>query len=292
MMSVRLPATLAVLICGVSHQGCHAQADAQAWMPVRDTQTITRTLRFDGSAERTLDVRTIHGTILVTAADVSDVQLDARRIVRAQSEADVQTAEREVTVDFLDGASRVGAVVRDRGDVCGEPFSRSGRPRYVVTFEFTVRVPRLTNLRLCTINGGEIRVEGTDGDFEINNINGRITIENVRGGGSAETINGALTVSFTEPPRAASLFKTLNGDVEATFPADLSADLTLRTRHGELLTDFDVQPLPQRSEKTERSNGQFVYRSDGSARVRVGRGGPELTLETFNGDVRVLRAAR
>ena len=266
-------------------------AEAQSRLAVRDTQTITRTLKFAAGADRTLDVRTIHGEIHVVAADISDVQMDVRRTVRARTDADAADAERQVTLEFADGSSQVGAIVRDQGVTCGDSFSRNGRQRYVVEYAFTVRVPRRTNLRLCTINGGEVTVEGTDGDFEISNINGPVSIRDVRGSGAAETINGEMIVSFVEPPRGDSLFKTLNGDVEVTFPSNLSAELQLKTRNGELLTDFDVQTLPQQVTRQSR-NGGFVYRSDGSARVRVGSGGPELTFETFNGDVRVLKGRR
>jgi hypothetical protein len=270
-------------------------ADAQSRYPVRDTRTVTRTLRFGGSGDRTLDVRTVTGSIHVVAADISDVQIEVRRVTRARSDGDLREAERDVTLDFIDNESRVRAVVREAGDVvCGEPSTRgrSWRPRYQVAFEFTIRVPRRINLQLCAMNGDEIRVEGTDGEFEINHLNGRITMTNIRGSGSAETLNGPVTVAFAEAPRAASWLKTLNGDVEATFPAGLSADLQLKTRHGELLTDFDVQMLPQPSAAGERRNGMFVYRSDGSARVRAGRGGIEISMETMNGDVRVIRAGR
>lgn len=274
--------------------GCEMRADAQSRMPVRDSRTITRTLRFDGSSDRTVDVRTINGSIRVIADDINDVEIEARRTIRAERESDVETAEREVTLDFLDAQTRIGVAVRHSGQTCGESFQgrNDWRRRYHVEVEFTIRVPRRTGLRLCTINGGDVRVEGTDGDFDISNINGAIALEAIRGTGIAETINGDLTASFAEVPRGELRIKTLNGDIEATFPEELSADLSLKTRNGDLLTDFDVQVLPQRPERGERSNGLFVYRTDGSARVRVGSGGPEFRLETFNGDVRVLKERR
>jgi len=281
----------AAVLCGA----VPSVADAQSRYPVRDTRTVTRTLRFGGAGDRTLDVRAVTGSIHVIAADVSDVRIEVRRVTRARSDDDLREAERDVTLDFLDNESRVRAVVREAGDVvCGEPSNRgrTWRPRYEVAFEFTIRVPRRINLQLCAMNGDEIRVEGTDGEFDINHLNGRITMTNIRGSGSAETLNGRVTVSFAEAPRAASWLKTLNGDVEATFPAGLSADLQLKTRNGELLTDFDVQMLPPPSAAGERRNGMFVYRADGSARVRAGGGGAEISMETMNGDVRVIRAAR
>ena len=161
-----------------------------------------------------------------------------------------------------------------------------------MTFDFTIQVPRQTRLRLCTVNGREVLITGTRGDFELDNVNGRITMENVDGSGSARTINGAIVASFSERPRAASAFKTTNGDVVIAFPADLAADLKMKTFNGGLFTDFDVASLPQPVAVAERSNGRFVYRSNQFTLVRAGGGGPDLTFETFNGDVRVLSCTR
>src|SRR5262245_39583367 len=49
---------------------------------VHDESAISRTLRFDGPGEHTLDVRAIHGSIRVVGTDRADVQLDVQRIVR------------------------------------------------------------------------------------------------------------------------------------------------------------------------------------------------------------------
>jgi hypothetical protein len=265
--------------------------------PVRDESAISRALRFEGSGERTLDVRAIHGSIRVVGADRSDVQLDVRKTIRAESDASLQAAERNVVLDTSDNAARLEAIVREPdGESCGEDSDRRlgrwWRPTYVVTFDFVIQVPRGTRLRLCTVNGREVLVTGTRGDFEIDNVNGRITMENVGGSGSARTVNGAIAALFTERPRGASAFKTINGDVVVAFPADLGADLRMKTFHGGLFTDFDVQSLPQPAAVAERRDGRFVYRSNQFALVRVGAGGPELTFETLNGNVRVLRAAR
>ena len=263
---------------------------------VRDESTISRTLRFGRSEGRTLDVRAINGSIRVIGADRSDVQLDVQRIVRAESDDDLDDAEREVVLDIADGAPRIEAIVRERdGDVCGEPSPpRSGswhRPRYVVTHEFAIQVPRDTRLRLCTINGREILVEGTGGGFDLSNVNGRIIMPNARGSGVAHTVNGAIIASFSEQPREATEFKTINGDVLVGFPKDLSADLKMKTFNGGLFTDFDVQALTQPVPTAERREGRFVYRSNQFTLVRAGRGGPELTFDTLNGSVRILRTA-
>jgi hypothetical protein len=263
---------------------------------VRDESTISRTLRFDGTGEHILDVRAIDGSIRVIGADRSDVQFDVLRVVRAETEEDLEIAADQIVLDIVDGAARIEATVREQNqDVCGEPTTRRHgsweRPRYVVSHDFAIQVPRDTRLRLCTINGREVLVDGTSGGFDLTNVNGRITMPNMRGSGRAHTVNGPIVASFIEPPREASSFKTTNGDVIVGFPMQLAADLKMKTFNGGLFTDFDVQPLPQPIAVAERRDGRFVYRSNQFTAVRAGGGGPPLTFETFNGSVRVLRTA-
>jgi hypothetical protein len=265
---------------------------------LRDETVIKKTLQFDGDGVRTLDVRAMNGSIRVSGYDGTEVQLEARRTLAAETDDDLREAREQVVVDTIDHSATIEVVIREPGGArCGEPWSGRtlawwDRPRYDATFEISIRVPRSTRLRLCTVNGGEVRVEDTAGDFDIDNVNGRIALEQVRGSGRASSVNGRVTASFAEAPRSASLFKTVNGHIVATFPGGLSADLRMKTFNGGLFTDFEVEPLAQKNQTVERHGGRMTYRSNQFTAVRVGRGGPELTFEAFNGDVRVLRAAK
>ena len=104
-------------------------------------------------------------------------------------------AQRDVRLDFVDNAPRVGATVIDtQRHVCGEPWDDRDRdrewrrPHYEVRFDFTIRVPRNAALRLCTINGGDVVVNGTRGDFEVSNVNGLIDMRQVAGSGRAAAL--------------------------------------------------------------------------------------------------------
>jgi DUF4097 and DUF4098 domain-containing protein YvlB len=163
--------------------------------------------------------------------------------------------------------------------------------QYDVRYDFTVRVPRDAALRLCTINGGDVIVAGTQGDFEVDNVNGLIEMKAVGGAGSAHTVNGPITVTFTANPKRETSFKTVNGNVDVTFRDGLAADFSMKTFNGGLFTDFDAQPLASTATTSgERRNGRFVYRANEFTRVRVGSGGPQITFETLNGNVRARRA--
>ena len=293
-MSSRLLATIAV---GVALVG-PAQAQRSSRYPVMDESTITRTLSFAAGGGRILDVRNINGFIHVEGTTDPSVQISIHKVVRAETQDDLAAAQRDVRLDFRDGAARVEATVTDRrGHVCGERNDdgdrRWDRVYYDVKFDFTIRVPRDAKIRLCTINGGDVIVNGTEGDFEVDNVNGLVEMNRVAGSGSAHTVNGRVTVAFTANPKQASSFKTVNGNVDVTFQDGLSADFAMKTMNGGLFTDFDSQPLPGKvSAAGERKNGRFVYRANQHTRVRVGGGGPEITFETLNGNVRARRGGK
>jgi hypothetical protein len=272
------------------------EAQRSSRYDVVDESTVTRTLSFAAGGSRTLDVRNINGFIHVEATSDPTVQLSIRKVIRAESQDDLAEAQRDVRLEFRDAAARVEATVTDRrGHVCGEPWNddrqRWDRVRYDVRYDFTIRVPRDAAVRLCTINSGDVTVTGTQGDFDVDNVNGLIEMNQVGGAGSAHTVNGPVTVSFTANPRRESSFKTVNGNIDVTFRDGLSADFAMKTFNGGLFTDFDAQPLAIAVNTAgERRNERFIYRANEFTRVRVGNGGPQIAFETLNGNVRARRA--
>jgi len=281
--------TIATFVC-LAISGVNVAAARE----LTEHSSSQQTLHFAQAAGRTLDVRTIEGVITVEAYDGHDVEILVNKSISAETQDDLRAAEREVILDTSDDATAMRAIVRYPDQpACGDRSDHRhqwSELRYDVRYDFTIRVPRDTRLELCTINEGHIVVKGTQGDFLFRTVNGRITMTDVAGSGEATTVNGRVTASFVSAPRAPSLFKTVNGDVILTMPDSLAADLRMKTFNGGLYTDFDVQTLPSVAlVKTERRDGMFVYRSTGFTRVRAGGGGPELTLDTLNGDVRVLK---
>ncbi len=291
-MSQRICATAAVVVALIGT----TQAQRVSRYAVLDDSTITRTLTFAAGGGRILDVRNMNGFIHVEGTNEPSVQMSIHKVIRGDNGDDLADAQRDVMLDFRDGAPRVEATVTDRtGHICGEQWNDDGRrwPRvhYQVQFDFTIRVPRDAAIRLCTINSGDVIVNGTQGDFDVSNVNGLIDMKNVVGSGRAHTVNGPVTVTFTANPKQPSSFKTVNGNVDVQFRDGLSADFAMKTFNGGLFTDFDVQQMPSPAPPSgERRDGKFVYRLNEFTRVRVGNGGPAITFETLNGNVRARRS--
>jgi hypothetical protein len=266
---------------------------------VRDERRDSRRLQFSGAGVRTVDVRTLNGSIRVTGDGGGDVRFESVTRVEADDDAMLRTGLQDVKVEAEERGDTVAVTVRDDGqNTCGETNSQRGRAwwdrrRYTTSTDLTLQVPRDVRVRLCTVNGGIVTVSNVAGDFDVSNVNGKVIMTGLGGSGRAITVNGDLEASFVAAPRAESLFKTVNGTISATFPSNLSADLSLKTFNGGLFTDFDTTPLPSAAQRVERSERpKYVYRRGGVTRVRVGSGGPELAFDTLNGDVRIQRASR
>jgi hypothetical protein len=71
------------------------------------------------------------------------------------------------------------------------------------------------------------------------------------------------------------------------FQPSLSADMSFKTMNGHVYTDFDVNSMPGPPGTTETKDGRFLYRGNRFTTGRVGKGGPELSFETINGNVRL-----
>ena len=283
------------LVVAAMAVGCTAAARGI----VRDERRETRRLQFSGGGVHTLDVRTLNGSIQVTGDSGSDVRLEAVTRVQADDDAALRNGLQEVKLEAQESGDTVAVTVRDDGrNTCGEQRPDRDpawwdRRRYSSSTDLTLQVPRNVRVRLCTVNGGTVTVSGITGDFDVSNVNGGVKLADMAGSGRAHTVNGRIDADFAASPRNESQFKTVNGTISATFPRDLAADLHLKTFNGGLFTDFDTTPLPVAAQRVERSERpRYVYRRRGFTNVRVGAGGPVLTFDTLNGDVRIQRAAR
>jgi len=271
------------IVCGVLLV-CPPAAPAE----VEQNETIQKTFPFSGPEPKKVIVDNVNGSIHVTGQAGSEVRLVAHKRLRADSQEKAEQARRDVKLDMSQDANTVRLYVdgpfrcRDGG------IHMHGRPGYEVKYDFELQVPRDTAVNLKTINDGEIKMENVSGDYEVENINGGIEMGEMSGSGRVYALNGRVRVAFRENPRARSSFGSLNGEVRVSFRPDLSADLRFKTFNGGVFTDFPVSYLPLPAAAGERRDGKFVYKSNEWSAVRVGHGGPELSFDAFNGNIRIL----
>jgi len=268
--------------------------------PAQESESIRRTLQFSGSSGRVIELDNLRGSIHVTPAAGASVEMIAEKTIQAESDERLDAAKRDIRIDIADNSETIRIYVdgpfrcrcADDGDGWRSFGSRWNNPGYRVAVDFDLKVPAGTKMRLRTVNAGDIVVDGTTGDFELENVNGRISMTDIRGSGNARTVNGSVKATFRENPQSSSSFKTTNGVIEVAFQPGLSADLQMRTRNGGLYTDFDVAALPASPVVSERVGGVYRYKGNSFSGFRVGNGGPEIKFDGFNGDVRILSRTR
>lgn len=250
-----------------------------------DHQAIHRLFPLSGSpADWKLTVDNVSGRIHVTGYDGNEVRVDVDRHNLAESHERLDEAKRSVTLEM----SQSGGTVRlfedgpfRHGDD-GINYRGDRHYGYRVEFHYEIQVPRAMALKLKNFNYGPIEVGNTTGEFEVSGFNGGIAMDQVAGFGSVHTFNGPIKVTFSRNPEHDTQFKTFNGTVDVYFRPDLDADLSFKTFNGGIYSDFEVAPLP-----VAASGTKFVYRSGRSGQGRVGKGGPKLTFDGFNGAIRL-----
>jgi hypothetical protein len=140
-----------------------------------------------------------------------------------------------------------------------------------------LQVPQDTSLVIRCANCREALVENIRGELDINLLNGAIRLMNVSGSILAHSLNKNIYAVVGQLDRdKPSSFTSMNGSIDCTFPADLKADVKLRTENGRIHTDFDIQLA-----------GGLPIRTDRGIAGKIGGGGPDLQLRAFNGSITI-----
>ncbi|MBI3472840.1 MAG: hypothetical protein HY013_15900, partial [Candidatus Solibacter usitatus] len=233
-----------------------------------------------------IEVDNVRGSIHVAGDDAREIRMTVTETVHAESKEDLERARREVKLDITEkeGTLRLCA---DGPFRC--PCDQHDWPerRYWVQYDFQLRVPRSTFLALRTVNHGDIKVETTDGDYDLRNINGGIEMIEVSGSGRAYSLNRPLQAMFRRNPQRDSSYGSLNGKVYLHFQPGLAADFRMKTFNGKVYSDFPMTALPAKPASLERRDGKTVYRADRFTGGRIGAGGIEIKLDGFNGDMHI-----
>ena len=272
-----------------------------AYLPAQQhTEKIRKDLILPSGEAAFLIVNNINGGVEVEAYDGSGIQLEVTKTIsgsnieRGKEEVDLGIFQRGNTIVlYMDAPCHRGDLSGISNEELWEEWKMFWKddckwePEYEYELDYRIRVPRQTDMRLSTVNKGDIRVAGVSGRIKANNVNGAITLDNIEGRVEAHTINGDLDVWYSSNPVADSRYYTLNGNINAHYHPGLSADLYFKSFNGEFYTDLDkVQLLPMKLKKEPVSGKRGVSMKIGGEKgIRAGSGGVDLKFETFNGDV-------
>jgi DUF4097 and DUF4098 domain-containing protein YvlB len=224
----------------------------------------------------------VNGSITVKGSDGKEVIVEARVRERERERSESGPKRLNVSTTGL-------SVESENNDV------RVSTESWARTIDLTISVPAHTSLKLRAVNDGDIVVTGVDGELDVDDVNGSVTLNNISGSAVAHALNGHLHATFIRvSPQKPMAFSSLNGDIDVTFPADLKANVSIKSDRGDVFSDFDVQlqaTAPKQEVEDGRGHGgKYRVRIDRTVHGTINGGGPEYQFTNFNGQIYIRKA--
>jgi DUF4097 and DUF4098 domain-containing protein YvlB len=269
-------ASIAAVTLGLSAGTTLAQGQTQS-----GADRIPVTLS-DPSRPARVKVSLVNGGITVKGYEGKEVVVEAR--VRNRENSRNEGGPKRLTI------STTGLSVEEENNevsINTESYNRA--------IDVIVSVPVHTSLKLRAINDGDIAVTGVDGELDVDDINGAVTLNNISGSVVAHALNGHVYATLTRvEPQKAMAFSSLNGDIDVTFPADLKANVSIRSDQGDVFSDFDVQLQTTTAqpvvEDSRGHGGKYRVKIDKTVRGTINGGGPEIQFRNFQGKIYIRKA--
>ncbi len=267
---------IAAVTLGAGAEGALAQGQTQA-----GGDRIPVTLS-DPSRPARVKVSLVNGGVTVKGYEGKEVVVEAR--VRNRENSRNEGGPKRLTI------SSTGLSVEEENNEVN-----INTDSYMHPIDVTVSVPVHTSLKLRAVNDGDIVVAGVDGELDVDDINGAVTLNNVSGSVVAHALNGHVYATLTRvDPQKAMAFSSLNGDIDVTFPADLKANVSIRSDQGDVFSDFDIQLKAASSQPVVEDGrgrgGKYRVKIDKTVHGTINGGGPEIQFRNFQGKIYIRKA--
>lgn len=239
--------------------GCNLQIGTG----IEAKETWTRTYTVKPGA--TLSVQESNGTIQVGVAEGDKIEVVATKVSKASTE---EAAKEDLKQYSIAENATPDLVQIDSSTRALQMILHNSR-----RVDYDIKVPKGLNVTLKTANG-QINVKDVAGQLTIEATNGDIEAEGLTGAANVTAVNGRVQLGFAKIHEGGVRCKTTNGQIIVTVPASAKATLAARVLNGAIQTE-NLQL------KTTEDSHRLLE-------ATMGGGGPEIKLETTNGEVRVV----
>lgn len=243
----------------------------------------------------TLEVYNLLGSVKVEGYSGNKILVEIDKTISSKHQSDIDLGLKEFELGIDESTNKV--VIYTKAPYDTRPnFNKNNnnvKREYSIKLDFVIKVPHDINLKLSTINDGELVANNVYGELKINNINVGIKVQNAKNLAELHTINGGIDVTYATTPKDGSSYYTLNGTINATYPSSLSADLKLKSMNGSFYTDFpEAEVIPKTIVKKTDSGFVNTYKLNKDTHLKIGNGDSKLSFETLNGDIYIKRDSK
>lgn len=267
-------------------------------------ETIRKELAFEKKSDKNaLMIANINGSIKVEGYDGDKIVVEVNKEINAKTYERLEKGKTEIQLGVIDLADTLILYVKGtcsdfgRGNQRYHRNERAGKgwnynwsnwgkdckEEYRYLMNFRVKVPYGINLAVSTINDGDIDVDKVSGGLYADNINGSIKLTQISGATNVSSINGDIDLEYERNPSLPCRYYALNGDINIHVKKGLGASVSFESFNGNFYTNVEaIESLPVALEKRPKKDG-VEYKINGN-RYKVGAGGVNLDIETFNGN--------
>lgn len=253
-----LSAVFALLVCAVAasasdHRGAYTDEFHQTY-PI--------------SADGRIELDNINGDVHISSWDRNEVKVDAVKYANSKEQLD----EAKIEVDAGPNSVSIRTRYRDH-----DLTFNSGSHNNPASVEYTLTVPRASQLDEIKLINGALDIAGVSGEVHASCINGHLQARDLAGRARLETVNGRLDARFNQLAGKSVDLSSVNGSVELTIPSDSQAEVEASTISGSIENDFGLHV----------NHHQFVGHD---LRGELGNGGTRIKLSDVNGRIAIRHA--
>ena len=218
---------------------------------------------YDTSSHPLLRVKNINGDLSVEGWDKNRIEVTAVKSAKNQEDLD------NVQVFAEKNGDRVSIRVEYKHDRDEWDHNQTG------SVDFTIHVPKGTEIDKVEFVNGDIDITGIEGDVEASSVNGEVTGQKLGGEVALSTVNGGVELVATGDISSVRL-NSVNGDISLVLPKKFDARIEAGTLHG------DITAIDGADVDATRFSGT-------SMRATLGKGTMRVDLNTVNGSIEIRR---
>jgi DUF4097 and DUF4098 domain-containing protein YvlB len=275
----RLLTTILTIIC--------VQLSAQSFFEKKEIQRIYSVVDQDTR----IYVKNINGDVIITASDNSVIEVTVMIHVHAKTKSKVEQGLAELDIKEAKKGNRHYIVmdapfIQEKwydGELLGTCIDKG--PDYQYEYKMHVKVPKNLSLTASTVNNGDLIITGMKGKIEASNVNGKVEIKGAIDVERASTVNGDVVVYFDQNPSVDGEYHTINGDITLLLQDDLNATVYSKSMQGDLFTSYDFVYTKMDTQVNTEKKNRTTYVIGQKTGIKIGNGGPEMTVETLNGNM-------
>ena len=241
---------------------------------------------------RQIEIRGIVGDVRAELASGDQVEVVGRRSGDGARHVRIEVVEGEDGVIVCavypsHGRWRGSDASRSRADgACSRgAAAEPGFDAEDARVDFTVRVPAGVKFAARTVSG-DVHASGLRSPVDVATVSGNVQVATT-GPARAASVSGDVEAAFGGTDGEEMEFASVSGDVVLRLGADVGAVVNANTLSGDIDSDFDLR-MGSMTDDDARASG-FDIRIGRQARGTIGRGGPELKVNTVSGSIRLER---